>query len=54
MAITLNGTCFDYRGLSTDKKPEGAAVNSIFLELDTNKFFAYDGETWIEIGGTEN
>lgn len=53
MAIVLNGSGADYRGLSTDIKPtdELVAVNSIYLELDTGNFYYFDGTTWNKIGG---
>lgn len=40
-----------YKGLSTDEKPAGAAVNALFLELDTGDFYYYNGETWAKVGG---
>lgn len=42
----------ELRGLSTDPKPtEGIENGSIFIEIDTGKFFMYDGENqlWKEI-----
>ena len=42
----------ELRGLSTDTKPtEGIENGSIFIEIDTGKFFMYDGENqqWKEI-----
>ena len=55
MAVTRNdcrqGGEAEYKGLSTDTKPTGCAVNSIFWELDTNKFYYFDGTSWHEIGG---
>lgn len=50
MAITLNGSCADYRGLSTDSKPDYAAVNALFLEVDTGDFYAYNGSEWVKVG----
>ena len=46
---------FEFAGLSTDTKPteiEGFPVgeNSLFLELDTNKFYYFDGTDWTEVG----
>ena len=41
----------EYKGLSTDVKPEEAGVNSLFLELDTGKFYYFNGEDWNEVGG---
>lgn len=44
-----------YQGLSTDdpKPTDNVAVNSLFLELDTGKFYYFDGEAWQEVGGGE-
>lgn len=53
MAVTLNGSCADYRGLSTDNKPESAEVNALFLEIDTGDFYGYTGSAWVKIGGNE-
>ena len=52
--ITLNGSNADYRGLSADNKPTDPAVNSIFLELDTESFYFYDGSAWNLVGGGAN
>ena len=42
---------FEYKGLSTDEKPtDGVGINSLFLELDTNTFYYFDGEGWTELG----
>ena len=53
--VTLNDNKADgeheYKGLSTDDKPTECAVNSLYWELDTNKFYYFDGESWNEIGG---
>ena len=47
-----NGNLFQFMGLSTDTKPtEGIAVNSLFLELDTNDIFYFTGESWAKVGG---
>lgn len=40
----------EYKGLSTDEKPTDCAANSLFLELDTGKFYYFDGESWNELG----
>lgn len=54
MAVTMNDSRgfgdHDYKGLSTDTKPTDAAVNSLFLELDTGDFYYYDGEEWQTVG----
>ena len=34
----------DYRGLSTDTKPECVANGSTFLEIDTGAVFCFDAE----------
>lgn len=49
--VTLKGASANYVGLSTDDKPEDAAVNSIFTELDTNTDYYFDGEEWKAVGG---
>lgn len=41
---------YEYKGLSTDEKPADCAENSLFLELDTGKFYYFDGEAWNELG----
>ena len=47
----LPDTYKEYSGLSTDSKPTtGVGVNSLFLELNTNKVYYFDGTTWKEIG----
>jgi hypothetical protein len=49
---TLNGSNADYRGTSADTKPtEGVAINSLYLELDTNTFYYFNGEDWSVLGG---
>ena len=50
MSVTLNGSCEDYRGLSTDQKPEEAGENALFLEIDTGDFYAYNGTEWLKVG----
>lgn len=52
--VTINQSGADYRGLSTDIKPTEPAVNSIFLELDTESFYFYDGTAWNLVGGGAN
>lgn len=49
--ITLNGSNADYRGMSTDTKPLDAAVNALFLEVDTGDFYYFDGTAWAKVGG---
>lgn len=51
MAEILNGSCADYRGVSTDTKPSNAPLYSIYLELDTGNFYYFTGEEWSKIGG---
>ena len=52
MAVTINQSGADYRGLSTEDKPTGdwVEVNSIFLELDTGNFYYFDGTEWKKLG----
>ena len=40
----------EFRGKSTDIKPDNCANGSIFYEMDTKKLFMWDAEsnTWIE------
>lgn len=42
-----------YQGLSTDtpKPTENVPINAMFLELDTGKFYYFDGTSWEEVGG---
>lgn len=40
-----------YMCLSTDNKPEDAAINSLLLELDTGDFYYFDGDSWEKVGG---
>lgn len=48
-----------YMGLSTEEKPEDVPKNSIYLEIDTGKFYYYDNGEWKEMdcscnGGSES
>lgn len=44
--ITLNNI-MGLRGLSTDQKPtQGIRINTRFWEIDTNKYFYFDGSAW--------
>ena len=50
-----NYNAYDFKGLSTDDKPTswgGKEIeqNSLFLELDTGKFYYFDGSDWNEVG----
>lgn len=38
-----------YMGLSTEEKPEDVPKNSIYLEIDTGKFYYYDNGEWKEM-----
>lgn len=49
--ITLQGSTPEYRGESTEDKPDEAPVNSKFLELDTGNEYYFTGEEWSKIGG---
>lgn len=41
-----------FLGLSTDTKPTGDNVgaNALFLELDTDTLYYYDGTQWVAVG----
>ena len=46
---------YEFCGLSTDSKPtqidgKDIETNSLFWELDTDKFYYFDGSTWQEVG----
>lgn len=46
---------YDFIGLSTDAKPTfwgGRLIeaNSLFFEVDTGKFYYFDGSDWNEVG----
>lgn len=47
--VTLKGYTANMLGLSTDQKPTDAEVNTIIRELDTNKYYYFDGTNWNEI-----
>ena len=38
-------------GLSSDTKPNGLGVNSLFLELDTGDVYYFTGAAWVKAGG---
>ena len=38
-----------YSGMSNDDKPSDAEKNAIFFEVDTGKFYYFDGDAWHEI-----
>ena len=48
--ITLNGSCADYRCLSTDTKPEDAAEKALLLEVDTGDFYYFSNGEWAKVG----
>ena len=51
--VTLKGYTANMNGLSTDSKPTtGVDINTIFRELNTNKYYYFDGTTWNEIPNT--
>lgn len=35
--------------LSTDEKPMNVPINSLLLELDTQRIFYFDGKEWREV-----
>lgn len=51
--ITNNGSSLDLKGISTDVKPLNVETNTLFLELDTKKFYYFDGLEWQPVGGAE-
>lgn len=51
--VTLKGYTANMNGLSTDSKPTtNVDINTIFRELDTNKYYYFGGTTWTEIPNT--
>lgn len=38
-----------YMGVSTEEKPTGVSENSMYLELDTGKFYYYHNGEWNQI-----
>lgn len=40
----------ELKGLSTDTKPTNVGVNSLFIELDTEKVYQFNGSTWEQVG----
>lgn len=49
--ITLKGYTANRLCLSSDQKPTDVDINTIIRELDTNKYYYFDGSTWNEIPG---
>lgn len=49
--ISIKGNNANYEGTSADTKPADVPVNTIFRELDTNCYYYYTGEAWVEIPG---
>ena len=53
MVTEVGSTTYEFRGLSTDKKPLNKYIGngSVFIEMDTLKVFLFDAESkvWIEI-----
>jgi hypothetical protein len=41
---------YEFKGLSTDTKPESCGVNSLFFELDTGDFYYFTGVEWLKVG----
>lgn len=50
--VTLKGYTANYAGKSTDTKPTDVEINTIFHELDTDKYYYFDGTQWNEIPNT--
>ena len=46
----VNSDAYEYRGLSTDTKPDICPNGSIFIEMNTGKIYFYnlDGKAWVE------
>ena len=52
MITPVGSVTYEYRGLSTDKKPtERVGNGSVFFEMDTCKVFMFDekAKKWIEL-----
>lgn len=49
--LTLVNSSKDLMGLSTDVKPINVPTNTLFLELDTKKFYYFDGCDWQPVLG---
>lgn len=49
MISIVDAKMTEYRGLSTDTKPEAAYNGSTFVEIDTGAVYYYDAdsETWV-------
>lgn len=48
-----NSADYNFKGLSTDTKPtNNVAINSFFLELDTGKFYYFNGVDWELVVGS--
>ena len=51
MAITNIGSTTNLKGKSTDEKPiTGIEINTLFLELDTEELYYFDGTEWKVVG----
>lgn len=54
MAISKVTAKNDLMGLSTDTKPLTKVYpNTLFLELDTAKFYYFNGTAWVEVGQSQ-
>ena len=51
--VTVDRLTTGYIGLSTDEKPTGCRNGDTFVEIDTNKLFAYSEESVSNGGGSE-
>lgn len=47
--VTLKGYTASYAGKSTDTKPTDVDINAILHELDTDKYYYFDGSDWNEM-----
>lgn len=54
MITTSVTNTYKFVGLSTETKPKGPAVGSIFEETDTGNTFFYNGKRWVKLAEEES
>lgn len=54
MITTSVTNTYKFVGLSTETKPKGPAVGSIFEETDTGDTFFYNGKRWVKLAEEES
>lgn len=54
MITTSVTNTYKFVGLSTETKPKGPAVGSIFEETDTGDTFFYNGKRWVKVAEEES